>query len=57
MNEVVKIVNGYEITRRKGTHGVYNVAIREDKGWSEFRTFRTIKAAVAFCETLPRKDM
>ena len=52
MYEVVKTVNGYDITRMKGTHGAYHVNVREGKGWREFHTFRTIKAATAFCETL-----
>lgn len=52
MYEVVKIVNGYEITRMKGTHGFYHITIRKGKGWEEYRTFRTIKAATAFCENL-----
>jgi hypothetical protein len=36
----------------KGTHGYYYVNVREGKGWREFHTFRTIKAAAKFCETL-----
>ena len=51
MYEVVKTVKGYEITRMKGTKGAYHVNIREDKGFREFHTFRTIKAAVKFIET------
>lgn len=52
MYETVKTVNGYEIKRMKGTHGAYHVTVREGKGWSEFHTFRTIKAAVAFIESV-----
>ena len=52
MYETVKTVNGYDITRMKGTHGVYHVSVREGKGWREFHTFRTIKAATEFCKTL-----
>ena len=48
MYEVVKVVKGYEITRMKGTHGVYHVNVKEGKGWKEFHTFRTIKAAAEF---------
>ena len=48
MYEVVKTVNGHDITRMKGTHGFYHVSIRAGVE----RTFRTIKSAVAFCETL-----
>lgn len=51
MYEVVKVVKGYEITRMKGTRGFYHVNVREGKGWREYHTFRTIKAAVAFIET------
>jgi hypothetical protein len=49
--ETVKTVNGYDIYRMKGTHGCYHVNVREDKGWREFHTFRTIKAAVQFIQT------
>ena len=53
MYETVKIVNGYEIKRMKRTHGAYHVNVREiAKGFREFHTFKTIKAAAAFCETL-----
>ena len=56
MFETVKVVNGYEITRMIGSRGFYHVSIWEDgEGWSEYHTFRTIKAAVTFCETLPVK--
>lgn len=50
MYEVVKIVKGYEILRMKGTNGAYHVNIREGKGWKEFHTFKTIKAATEFIE-------
>lgn len=50
MYEVVKVVKGYEITRMKGTRGAYHVTVREGKGFREFHTFRTIKAAVEFIE-------
>lgn len=52
MYETVKVVNGYEIVKMKGTKGFYHVNVKEGKGWREFHTFRTIKAATAFCETL-----
>ena len=55
--ETVKIVNGYEIYRAKGTHGFYYVNIREGKGWKEWHSFRTIKAAAQFCETIPAKEV
>ena len=48
MYETVKTVKGIAITRMIGTHGCYHVNIREGKGWKEFHTFRTIKAAVEF---------
>ena len=55
MYETVKIVNGYEINRMIGTKGFYHVNIREGKGFREFHTFKTIKAAVGFCESLSHK--
>ncbi len=56
MYETVKVVNGYEIKRMVGTHGAYHVNIREGKGWREFHTFRTIKAAAEFCEWLGKNE-
>ena len=56
MYETVKVVNGYEIKRMVGTHGAYHVNIREGKGWREFHTFRTIKAAAEFCEGLGKNE-
>ena len=50
MYETVKTVKGIAITRMKNTHGQYYVSLREGKGWKEFHTFRTIKAAVKFIE-------
>ena len=50
MYETVKVVKGYEIKRMVGTHGAYHVLVREGKGFKEFATFRTIKAAVEFIE-------
>lgn len=50
MYETVKIVKGIEIKRMKGTRGVYHVNVREGKGWREFHTFKTIKAAAEFIE-------
>lgn len=52
MYETVKKVNGYEIKRMKGTRGAYHINVREGKGFREFHTFNTIKAATTFCETL-----
>ena len=50
MYETVKTIKGYDIKRMKGTHGAYHVTIREGKGFREFHTFRTIKAAAEFIE-------
>ena len=50
MYEVVRTVKGYDIVRMKGTKGAYHVNVREGKGFREFHTFRTIKAAVEFIE-------
>ena len=54
MIETVKTVNGYDITRVKGTHGHYTVIFwkSESGSSSKYCTFKTIKAATAFCETL-----
>ena len=48
MFETVKVVKGYEIRRLVGSKGAYHVTVREGKGFREFHTFRTIKAAVEF---------
>ena len=48
MYETVKTVNGYAITRMIGTKGFYHVHITPNK----YHTFRTVKAATAFCESL-----
>lgn len=48
MFETVKVVKGYEIVRMIGSRGAYHVNIKEGKGWKEFHTFKTIKAAVEF---------
>lgn len=55
MKETVKTINGYDITRYAGTSGAYFVSVREGCEFVEFHTFRTIKAAVQFCKTLPEK--
>ena len=55
MIETVKTVNGYDITRYIGTRGFYYVNIWERGEWAEFHTFRSIKSAAEFCETLPPK--
>ena len=48
MYETVKTIKGYEVKRMTGTRGIYLVIVREGKGFREFLTFRTIKAAVEF---------
>lgn len=48
MYETVKIVNGHSITRMVGTRGFYHVRLDAHRE----RTFRTIKAAASFCESL-----
>lgn len=50
MYETVKTVKGYAITRMKNTRGCYHVNVREGKGFREFHTFKTIKAATEFIE-------
>lgn len=54
MYETVKTVNGHEIYRMKGTKGFYHVKTWESADGKSRRVanFKTIKAAVAFCETL-----
>ena len=51
MYETVKVIKGYEIKRMKGTRGAYHVNVSEGKGFREFHTFKTIKAAAEFIET------
>ena len=50
MYEVVRTINGHQITRMIGTRGIYHVVVRTGQGFTESRTFRTIKAAVEFIE-------
>lgn len=53
MQETVKVVNGYSITRMKGTHGYFTVYLNKNgERFGAFVSFKTIKSAVAFCETL-----
>ena len=54
MYETVRTVNGYNIERMKGTHGHYIVTlwVSESGNSRKYRTFKTVKSAVAFCETL-----
>lgn len=48
MYEVVKTVNGHDIIRMIGSRRFYHVRLDAHRE----RIFHTIKAAVAFCETL-----
>lgn len=54
MWETVKVVKGHAIYRMKGSRGVYHVNVREDdgRGFKEFHTFKTIKAAVEFINSV-----
>lgn len=49
MYETIKTVNGHEIRKLNGGRS-YDVHIREDNGWREFISFRTVEDAVAFIE-------
>lgn len=46
----VKEVKGYKVQKYPNRKGQYFLNIREDRGWREFHTFRTIKEAVEFIE-------
>ncbi len=48
MYETVKTIKGFAITRIKNTHGRYYVLVREGRGFREFHSFNTIKAAEKF---------
>lgn len=50
MYEVVKVVQGHEILRMKGTRGIYKVIIREGKSFCAYQTFHSIKKAAKFIE-------
>lgn len=54
MNEViiVKVVNGYEITRRANERQHYTVVLAEGQNWKKYVTFRTVKAAAEYCASL-----
>lgn len=51
MYEVVKVVNGYAITRMIGSKGCYHVCIEQGNGFKKLLTFRTIKAAAEYIIT------
>lgn len=51
MYEVVKVVNGYAITRMIGSKGCYHVCIEQGNGFKKSLTFRTIKAAAEYIIT------
>lgn len=46
--KTVKTVNGKNIYKIEGTHGIYYVDVTNGNGWKAYRTFRTIKAAAEF---------
>lgn len=50
MYETVKTVKGYDIIRRKGTHGFYYVYTTRKEKSATFYEFHTIKAAAEFIE-------
>lgn len=50
--EIKATVNNINITRTVGTKFPYYISIREGKGWKEFYTFKTLKAAKEFANTL-----
>lgn len=52
MYEVVATVNGIDIYRMKGSRKCYHINIREGRGWKEFHTFTTLKAAKEFASRL-----
>lgn len=50
MIETVAEIKGYKVQRHIGTRGHYFVNVREGKGFREFHTFKTKKAAIEFIE-------
>lgn len=52
MYETVKTIGKYNIKKMAGTKGCYHVTLREGEGFKISRTFRTIKSATEFVETL-----
>ena len=54
--ETIKIINNIEILRAEGKKFPYIINIkgdiRDDEPWKEFHTFKTIKAATQFCESI-----
>ena len=52
MYETVKTINGYNIERMKGTKGYYTVTVKVFNDSKKYYSFRTIKSASDFCETL-----
>lgn len=49
MYETVKIVNGYEIYKKKGTKGCYRIDIKVGETFRKYLTFSTLKAATIYC--------
>ena len=56
MTEIVKIVNGYAITRMKGTRGFYEVEFWRKGKARGYRTFKTIKSATEWIESITAKQ-
>ena len=54
MTEIVKVVNGYAITRMQGTRGFYEVTIWKKEKARKYRVFKTIKAATEFIESITK---
>ena len=53
MYETVRVVNGHEAKRMVGMKGPFWVLVKETARHNQkFKVFKTIKAAVAFCESL-----
>jgi hypothetical protein len=48
--EIVKTVNGIDITRYEGRKFPYFINIKEGNEWKEFFTFKTRKEAIEFAE-------
>lgn len=57
MYEPIKTVNGHDIYRAKGTQGFYYVDIEKNDNSKKYQTFKSIKSATEFAETLPPKKV
>lgn len=52
--ELIKTVNGIQITRTVGTKFPYFISLREGNGYKEFHSFKTRKEAIAFAESITK---